>query len=1181
MNCEEALKIAETLFVKGKGKHLNDLQRALLRASWAPKRLSYRDIAHACGYSESYLKYDVGPDLWKAFSEILQEKVNKTNIRSALERQWERLAQAGGEPAGAPAVSWGEAIDVAHFYGRQPELQLFREWILEERCRLVALLGMGGIGKTALSVKLAQQLAPHFERVVWRSLRNAPPLDDLLEDLLQTLTTEEELAEGAHRGLAALLQRLRRQRCLLVLDNADALLAEPAQRQEGQVYRSGYADYGELFHLLGEAPHQSCLLLTSREKLPPLAGLEGAHLPVRSHPLAGISLAAAQDLLHTKGCFDGSTADWDALIRRYGGNPLALKIVATSIQDLFGGSIGAFLSQGTLIFGDISHLLDQQISHLSAVERSVLRWLALWQEPATLPQLQRVRLEPGRILEALENLGRRSLIEPSQTGFTLQPVVVEYLLAEIVEQASREILEQRWQLLDSHALMLACTSEPVRQIQIRQVLRPILAQLRQWLGSTEAVVANLEQQLRQLQAAPTPLTGYGAGNVINLLGASGYGPGADWSRLTIRQAHWQGMDLRQVSLADSQLIDCTFTKPLGNVLSVAYSPDGQRLATGGGDGEIMLWSLDGTPLLSCDGHSGRVWSVAFSPDGQRLASGGDDHTVRLWDVATGRCLQTLRGHTNWVFSVAFSPDGQLLASGGDCTVRLWQLKTGQGQVLMGHRASVRSVAFSPGGQILASGSDDCTIQLWDWRTGQSYRTLTGHQQRVRSVAFSPTGEWLASGSSDRTVKLWDIRSGSCRHTLQGHQNWVFSVAFSPTGEWLASGSSDQTVRLWKVATLQAEQILRGHGNRVCAVAFSPDGTALASGSDDLAVRLWEIPSGICWRTMQGHASRVHDVAVSADGRLLASAHSDHAVRLWDVAAGSCLAVLRGHTNWVWTVAFSPDGGWLVSGGDDQMQRPWWAIRLWDLATGRCLKILEGHRSWVQSLAFSPDSQRFASGSSDHTGRIWERATGRCLHRLQGHGGRLWSVKFSPDGALLASSSDDQTIRLWNVSTGRCQRVLRGHQGWVQSVAFSPDGQWLASGSSDGTVRLWQVASGQCLAVLYGHQGWVRSVAFSPDGALLASGSSDQTIRLWDLETRTLREVWQGHRNWVRAIAFSPDGQTLVSGSQDETIGVWQVATGQRRVFRAERPYEGLDITGATGISPLQASTLKLLGAIEA
>ncbi len=251
--------------------------------------------------------------------------------------------------------------------------------------------------------------------------------------------------------------------------------------------------------------------------------------------------------------------------------------------------------------------------------------------------------------------------------------------------------------------------------------------------------------------------------------------------------------------------------------NIAYSPDGALLAVAS---SIGIWLYDtGTyqEVALLTGHTNRVYSVAFSPDGNTLASGGGRQamtSLRLWDVTTGQSIATLTGHEWVIYSVAFSPDGNTLASGsGDDTIRLWDVVTGEHkQTLTGHTGSVRSVAFSPDGNTLASGSSDDTIRLWDVVTGEHKQTLTGHTGSVRSVAFSPNGNTLASGNTDGTIHLWDTVTGANQRTFTGHTRLVRSTAFSPDGTTLASGNEDGTVLLWELSPTAAPQLL-GDVNR--------------------------------------------------------------------------------------------------------------------------------------------------------------------------------------------------------------------------------------------------------------------------------------------------------------------------------------------------------------------------------
>ena len=1068
---------------------------------------------------------------------------------------------------------WGEAIDVSVFYGRTSELGTLEQWIQVDRCRLVAVLGMGGIGKTALAVKIAQQLQEQFEYVIWRSLRNAPPLETLLSELVSFLSAGRK----TKAEIKLLLQCLRSSRSLIILDNVETILL--SGECAGQ-YRTGYENYGQLFRLVGETAHSSCLMLTSREKPAEIAAFEGIDLSVHSLQLKG-SLFTAQKLIQAKG-LSGSEAQKQQLCDRYGGNPLALKIVATSIQDLFAGEIGEFLAQDTAVFNSIQKLLDQQFERLSPLEKTIMYWLAINREWTTIAELSEdivPKVSKANLLEALESLIWRSLIERQAGSYTQQPVVMEYVTDRSISQVTREITQASSPLLFFHnyASIKATTKDYVRASQIRLILEPIAEQLRTTFGSSKAIEQQLQKILKLLRNSQTPLSGYGGGNLINLahhlqIDLTDY----DFSGLSIWQADLEKVNLHRVNFADSDLAKSVFTQTFGSILAVAFSPDGKFLATGDSNGEVRLWQVaDAQPVLTFQGHTSWVFSVDWSPDGQSIVSGSYDQTVRLWDVKQGKCLKTL-WEKNSVLSVAWSPDGQTIATGSyDQTVKLWDPKRGSClKTLQGHTNWVFSVAWSPDGQTLASGSNDQTIRLWDARQGKWIKTLAGHSNWVRAVAFSPDGQTLASGSYDQTVKLWNTHSGRCFKTLVGHSNWVLSLVWSPDGQTLASGSYDQTVRFWDTSSDQCCKILQGHSNWVRAVAFSPDGQTLASGSYDQTVKLWDTRSGQCLKTFLGYSNWVLSVAWNPDGQTLASGSQDRTVKLWDVSRGQCLKTFLGHSNTVLSVAWSPDGQTLASGSQDRI------VKLWDVKQGKCLKTLPGHSNWVDSVAWSPDGQTIASGSTDRTVRLWKFNTGQCLKTLAEHTNAVRSVAWSPDGQILASGSNDRTIRLWDSSTGRCLLSLEGHGNSVLSVAWSPKGQTLVSSSADETIKLWDVKKGECLKTFSNYTERVLSLAWSPDGQTLASGSTDQTVKLWDIHEGKCLKTFTGHTNQVQSVAFSSDGQILASSSSDETIKLWDVYTGECwKTLRYDRPYEGMNITGVTGLTEAQRLTLYALGAI--
>lgn len=1086
----------------------------------------------------------------------------------------------------------GEAPDPASFYGRSEECTILTDWIMQKRCQFVLIQGIGGIGKTALASRTVELVREDFQYIFWRSLKNAPPLTDILKACLRFLAPQDlhEIPSRTEDQTLLLLSYLRANRCLLVLDNLESIL-QPGERVGS--YRRGYEDYAEFFRVASEASHSSCILLTSREKPDKLAYQGGQEVEARSMHLAGMNEFDARVLL-ARSSLQGSDNMWTKLISRYVGNPLALKLIASFIQDLFGGDIAQFLHEQVFVFGSVSDLLHEQFQRLSVLERDLIFWLAIEREAISLDEIMANMLirHPlkGTILSALESLLRRSLVErQEQRGFFLQPVVLEFVTDILIDAASKEFLTFASHQSESAEILLtwrrfaflkALSKDYVRNVQKRLILAPLAERLEAAQGKT-SLAHNLIQLLdveRQIGNGES----YLAGNILNLLiYLKSDLRGLNFSGLMIRQAYLSDSHLQQTNFTGAIFRDTVFTSTFGAILSVAFSPAGDLLAAGTATGEIWLYRVDdGMPLQICQGHTDGVWALSFSPDGQLLASGSDDQTVRIWQLPTGKQHSLFTTHTDRVRAVSFSPDGSMLASGSnDQQICLWNVQSGLlSRVLQGHSGWIWSLAWHPAGHLLASGSADQTIRLWDVSRGENscLHIFEGHTHIVRSLSFHPSGHLLVSASDDGTVRVWETWAMRCTNILQGHNNRVWSVAFSSDGTIFASGSEDCTVRIWETETYRCTNVLQAHTSGVRAVAFSVKGV-LASGGDDQMLRFWEKHSGNSLRTFQGYINRVWSLAFMPSSGLLASVSEDETIRLWDVETGNTLRSFTTSGYGIRSLAASPNAALLAGVGADQL------VHCWNLADGQQLKPFNGHTNWVRAVAFHPSGQLLASSGEDHKVLLWDILRGQLVRSLVAHSQWVRAVAFHPAGQLLASGSDDQTIRIWDVQTGTCLYTLQGHTQCIRALVFHPTKPLLFSSSEDKTIRIWDIETGACTATLVGHTHRVLWIDIDPTGRYLLSCGDDLSIRLWDIDGQNaqIRIVDEAHSSRIRSAIYSPDGSWVASCGDDGTIKIWDASTlAFQRQFISERPYENMNITTATGLTEAQKSTLSLLGAFE-
>jgi WD40 repeat protein len=623
------------------------------------------------------------------------------------------------------------------------------------------------------------------------------------------------------------------------------------------------------------------------------------------------------------------------------------------------------------------------------------------------------------------------------------------------------------------------------------------------------------------------------------------------------------------------------------VWGVAASPDGRLLATcGGGNpfwrsqkkilpGEAALWDLTtGTQLRTLrdrDGvtHRNIVTRIAFSPDGQLIATGSADGTAKLWEVATGTCRHTLVGHGEEVLGVAFSPDGKQVATiGSDHNVKLWSVATGQLQhTCTGHTGVAGGLAFVAGSGQLVSVSEN-EIKIWNASIGTELATLESNQGPYHSVAMSPDGRLVAVAAGS-LVKLWDRESRQLMRLLTGATNTIEHVTFSPDGQYVAGGSKDTTIRLWRVKNGEEVATLRGHYLGVLGLAFSPDGQRLFTGGQDEQIKAWDLtvsPATSPLRTApEIDLARPEALAFSADSQKLMTAHNRGDVYVFQTATGEALdeksvAVFRDFLVPCETLCLDPTGRWLAGPSSDDNR----VVKVWETATCVERSKLTGLTAQVLFVSVC-QTGRVAACSRTGEIRVWDGTTGQRLPATFPLTG-VRRLALSRLGDRLAVAASD-TIRVYSLPTGQVEQMFRDPAEDYFGVAFDDKGERLAAAGLQGRVRIWELSTGRATVTMNEGPRLTMDLAFNPRGDRLAV-AGNRLIKLLDANTGNELLVLRGtaqqkvSANGFNArIRFSPDGNRLaaVCHDFDEPISIWsigdisvprQLEIAERRVFLA-------------------------------
>lgn len=568
----------------------------------------------------------------------------------------------------------------------------------------------------------------------------------------------------------------------------------------------------------------------------------------------------------------------------------------------------------------------------------------------------------------------------------------------------------------------------------------------------------------------------------------------------------------------------------GKAISVAYSPDGKLLATGGWDKRIRLWdAATGTAIRDWQAHDPAVWPLAFSADGKQLLSAGKDGKVILWNL-DGTEVRRFDGHTAGVYKLAWLHDeDRLLTASFDKTVREWQVSTGKELRKAAQDDEVHALAVAPDRKSFATGTDRGKITLYR-RDFTEVTSWQGHGTGIDHLSYSPDGKTLVSGGWDRTAVLWDPADGAKLRTFEGHQDNVWPAVFSPDGKRLVTASRDGLIRVWDPATGDLVREIDGPSKGVPLVAFRPDGKAFAATSWDGSVRQWDLESGKPVGPATGHLGRILDLRLSHDGKELASLGVEGTLLTWDTRTGTPTTTAQGRLDEPKVGAVGERFAALVNFANRG--------RLLDRARGGPGVELLGDGGEPTELHFTPDERRLVTLRGNGRLVVHDTANGDLVGNVLL--GKAQAVAVTPDGTGFVALSPNDALRWYRLDDLRPIRAVNVAADGPLGLRFSRDGRLLV-GLGPDRVTVWEAATGLGRWRVEHAAGAHGPVAFSPDGRLLYLADAKGGWGAFDLRRGVRVQQRQGPAGEATRLAVSGDGKTLAVGIANGDVHLWDLA----------------------------------------